>query len=318
MRPFLAPLLVPSTVLLAQTDNRVRRSISVQATGRLALNAELGSIRVQPGTATAVNFEVEFRGNPPSRQDFDKMIKNFTLDVVQTGGDVRVEGRFRGGWVERSLFDAGGWHYCRNGRCLEYTWLRGVEFNVTVPAGFSLEANTTGGSITVGDLKGEVRVRTSGGSLDLGRIDGSVDGHTSGGSITLRGGKGRATVHTSGGSIRIDEVAGDVDAETSGGSISVERSTGRVTAHTSGGGITVREAAGPWDVSTSGGSIEVALPANQGYDIDASTSGGSVSSDLPVLTSGERHRRHLRGPVNGGGTPVRLRTSGGGIRIRRS
>jgi hypothetical protein len=49
--------------------------------------------------------------------------------------------------------------------------------------------------------------------------------------------------------------------------------------------------------------------------IDASASGGSVNSDVPVTIQGKIERDSLRGEMNGGGPLLRLRSSGGGVRI---
>jgi hypothetical protein len=304
MRALSALFVLGALTLAAQTEDRVRRSVPLTGPGRLIVNVEGASIQVQPGSAQAVEVELYFRGSPATRRQLDRFLEDFTFDVSQTGPNVWVTSRNKRGWSGR-LFR------------FDFPW-RSPEFRIEAPRVFNVEANTSGGSITVGEMKGEVRVRTSGGSLSLGRIDGPVDGRTSGGSIALRGATGRATLHTSGGSIRIEQATGDVDAETSGGSIDISGTAGRVTAHTSGGGITAREASGPVDVSTSGGSISVTLAGNRGYDIDARTSGGSVNSDFAALVSGERRPEQLRGPVNGGGALVRLRTSGGGIRIRKA
>src|SRR5262249_51744754 len=150
------------------------------------------------------------------RQEFDRMLKDFTLDVTRPGTDVRVEGRFRTGWRERSFFSAFNFHgWGNNGRCFQDTLLRRLEYRVKGPASFSAEARTNGGSIEIGDLGGTVNAATSGGSLKIGRIKGPVTANTSGGSIALTGSGGRASLHTSGGSIRIVETAGEVDAETS-------------------------------------------------------------------------------------------------------
>ena len=50
-------------------------------------------------------------------------------------------------------------------------------------------------------------------------------------------------------------------------------------------------------------------------DIDASSSGGSVKSELPLTVSGTLSRTQLRGVLNGGGATLKLRSSGGGVRI---
>jgi hypothetical protein len=353
LRLLAAVLACASFLHAVDTEDRVRKSVPVASATRLSLNAEVGSVRVEPGDGKRVQVEVYFHGSPPSRGEFDRMLRDFTLDVAQLGSDIRVTGRFHDGW-KPMLFVlpfapfAGGHPICRNGQCLEYSsWLREVEYRVTVPRKFDADVETSGGPISVSNLKGEVNARTSGGSLNFDEIDGPINGRTSGGSITLAGGKGRAVVHTSGGSIRITEVAGDVDASTSGGGISIERASGRVKAHTSGGSIEVREATGAIDASTSGGgvsasllgqpkedcrlntsggSISVSLGKDIHMDLDASTSGGRVWTDFPVPSTfgsnqgdhGERHHSELRAPLNGGGPLLYLHTSGGGISVRRA
>lgn len=329
-------------------EDHVRKSEPVGSATRLVLNAEVGSIRVQPADGKNVEVEVYFRGVPPSPGEFDRMRRDFTLDVDREGSDIHMNGAFHDGWkpmLSSWAPFAGGHPICRNGRCLEYSsWLREVEYRVTVPHKFDADLATSGGPISVSDLKGHVTARTSGGSLKFDDIDGPVNGHTSGGSITLADGKGSASLHTSGGSIHITEVGGDVDASTSGGGISIERAGGRVKAHTSGGSIEVREATGAIDASTSGGgvtasllgqpkeecrlytsggSISVSLAKDIHVDLDASTSGGSVWTDFPVPSTfgsnqGDRHHRELHAPLNGGGPLLYLHTSGGGISVRRA
>jgi hypothetical protein len=324
------------------TEDLVRKSVPVSSATRLTLNAEFGSIGVQPGTGTSVDVEVYFRGDPYSRGEFDRMLRDFRLDVNRQGSEIRVNGTFVNGWepfLSSGVFDLIlGHQICHNGRCLKYSWLRGVDYRITVPRQFDADVRTSGGSITVGRLQGEVTARTSGGSLNFDRIEGPVNGSTSGGSITLAGAKGRTVVHTSGGSIRMMDVAGDVDASTSGGSISIDRVAGHVILHTSGGRISANEIAGAIDASTSGGSvrasliaqprqecrfsssggsISVSLASDVHLNLDASASGGRVSTDFPVPSTGDRHRRELRAPLNGGGPLLYAHTSGGGIRIIR-
>jgi len=336
----LAIALAGSIGLFADTEDQVRRSIPVNSSNRVVLHADWGAIKVQPGVARLAEVEVSFRGNPRSRAEFDRMLRDFSLDVTQVGSDIRVSGRFKDGWRSAPL---GGWFWewfnhaqCRENKCLAYEWLRQVEYRVSLPRELSVDLTTSGGSIAVGDLMGEVAARTSGGGLSFGRIGGTVTGNTSGGSISLAGSRGKAVLRTSGGGISVEDAAGAVEASTSGGSIQVNRASGRVSAHTSGGSVTIRETTGAVDastsggsvsaflstqpnelcrLSTSGGSINVELARNLRFDVDASTSGGSVSSDFAVPTSGDRH--NLRAAINGGGPLLHLRTSGGGIRIQK-
>jgi|SRR5581483_4748428 len=333
----LALALSGAPALLADTEDSVRRSVPIEGSSHFVLSAEFGAIRIQPGATGFAEVEIRFRGKPHSRAEFDRMLRDFALDVTPEGSRTRVEGRFKNGWRPASSLLSGR-NWCHDDRCLEYTWLRHIEYRVSLPRQMSVDLSTSGGSIQVGDLTGAVAARTSGGSLSFGRIDGAVNGSTSGGSITLAASKGKAVLHTSGGTIRIEESAGEVDAETSGGSIHVNRAGGRVRARTSGGGISIRDCTGAIDastsggnvtasllaqpaeesrLSTSGGSIRVDLASNARVEVEASTSGGSVSTDFPV-SSRSRDRSSLRAAINGGGPLLQLRTSGGGIQIRRA
>ncbi len=326
MLRLLAAALVCAALLKAvdSDEDHVRKSMPVTSATRLVLNADAGGVHVQPGASKNVEVDVLFRGDG-SRAEFDRMLHDFTLDLVQEGADVRVTGEFHRGWVSMwsswpSFF--GGHVICHSGRCLEYaSWLREIEYRVTVPEKFGADIETAGGPIEVRDLGGELNARTSGGG------------------ITLEGGKARAAVHTSGGPIRIQQSAGDVDASTSGGPISIEGNLGRVRARTSGGPILIRDADGAVDASTSGGpvtasltgqpkedcrlttsggGITVTLATNIHMDLDATTSGGTVWTDYPIGFSQGRHLSELRGPLNGGGPLLYLHTSGGGIVVRRA
>ena len=103
-------------------------------------------------------------------------------------------------------------------------------------------------------------------------------------------------------------------------------------ARSSGGPVTVRFAAGNnrgGVLSSSGGGLRAELDPSVALTIDASTSGGNVESELPMTTRGAAQRddadwpskpfrkptTSLRGDLNGGGALLRLRTSGGGVRI---
>jgi hypothetical protein len=339
----LAGALACATLLLAvDPQEHIRKSMPAASANRLDLKADFGTIRVQPGADDSVDVDVSFRGSAPSQRELDRMRRDFTLDVVQNGSDIRVTGAFHDGWKPMLSFFPffGGHSMCRNWVCLEYgSWLREIEYRVTIPQKFNADVDSSGGPIYVSGLQGGVNAHTSGGSLSFENIDGAINGNTSGGSITLAGGTGRAVVHTSGGPIHIAESAGDVDASTSGGPISIDRSSGRVKAHTSGGRIDIHEAKGPIDASTagggvtasllgqpkeecrfytSGGSIDVSLGREIHVDLDASTSGGTVWTDFPIASGRDRHDRELRTPLNGGGPRLYLHTSGGAINVRRT
>ena len=146
----------------------------------------------------------------------------------------------------------------------------------------------------------------------------SVDLDTSGGSIEIENLQGKIDAHTSGGSISIEDIEGEVDIKTSGGSLNIENITGAIDAHTSGGSIKVKLPNGPTadsKIKTSGGSITAYLAKDVAVDLFAKTSGGRVSSEFAV--NGKNKKTVIDGTINGGGVElVLLKTSGGSVRIK--
>lgn len=127
-------------------------------------------------------------------------------------------------------------------------------------------------------------------------------------------------VSNTNGGIVLSDVTGTHELDTTNGKIEVSRCAGSLDASTTNGSIhaeLLRVNKGqPMRFETTNGRIEVAVPANAAADIDASTTNGSISSDLPVATT-RTSSNSLRGTINGGGTSMRLRTTNGGIIIRK-
>jgi DUF4097 and DUF4098 domain-containing protein YvlB len=191
-----------------------------------------------------------------------------------------------------------------------------VHFTIDVPRDYSIELRTSGGYLDVRKVNGPVRGSTSGGGIVVQDVTGSVKMHTSGGSIDAERLNGTTELGTSGGSISVADARGDLDAHTSGGGIRLKNIDGSVKADTSGGSVhaEMRSNRGI-SLSTSGGTISLLLPENVGASIDASTSGGRVSSELPFSGTESADHTHLRGAINGGGEQVLLHTAGGSIRL---
>ena len=106
-------------------------------------------------------------------------------------------------------------------------------------------------------------------------------------------------------------------AETSGGSIEVREVHGPIRASTSGGSVRAYLAEQPTadcSLSTSGGTVTVHVDDSLALDIDANASGGSVRTDLRVDAS-VNTKTKLKGALNGGGPTLKLRSSGGGVRV---
>jgi len=311
----LAALALAALTAHADSNKNVSRTFDVADGGTIHLDADAGDVHVTSGGSGHVRVEVAER----------RKADGFELSFDQKGSDVYVHAR-----------DTEHEH----GRFWSFHWSDSdwVTFTIHVPARYNLDVHTSGGTINSGDVGGNADLHTSGGDIHLGRVSGNVLARSSGGDIRIEGATGRVDAHTSGGDVEIRDAASSVEAKSSGGSIEIRRAGGSVIAHTSGGGIRIEDAVDAVDATTSGGSVTarfsrqpradsrlstsgggvtVELAPSIGVELDAHASGGGVHSDMPMTIQGTHDDDSLKGKINGGGPRLILRSSGGGITVRR-
>ncbi|HEX6203858.1 MAG TPA: DUF4097 family beta strand repeat-containing protein [Thermoanaerobaculia bacterium] len=131
----------------------------------------------------------------------------------------------------------------------------------------------------------------------------------------------RLVAETVNGAVTLDGVDGDFVASTTNGAIKVDDARGRVDASTTNGSISVDMAEvapdADLDFSTTNGAVTVSLPEDVRTDLRLRTTNGGIKVDLPVEVT-TQSRRRLDGSINGGGGSLRVETTNGSIRIRRS
>jgi TonB family protein len=178
------------------------------------------------------------------------------------------------------------------------------------------DLQTDGGNITVGQAGSLVSVRTGGGQIDFGEVRGSVRAQTGGGGIRIMYVSGPMEVESSAGSICLTRVAGTVRAATAGGTITAWINP---DAPSSGGTVHLP---GLSQLTSGNGDIVVFLPRNLAADIDAVVESGGerrIEAD-PALALQIQSRGngpvHVMGALNGGGPPLKLRTTAGKIRLQ--
>jgi hypothetical protein len=245
-------ILFYSTSLFADTFTE---TFDVDLGGQLTVKTDVGSIKIETHNEATIELRVKIEN-----QEGDK----FSYRHELSNGDLTIIGE-----IEKKR------QSIQNLRNLK------VEFNFLIPKNYDVKLNTTGGSLSIEDLTGELSARTSGGSIKVGNIAGDVK------------------LHTSGGSINTDTITGNLDAHTSGGSIKVTID---------------KQLTEDAKLTTSGGSITAYLIPDIKVDIEASTSGGRVKSDFEI--NGKVKKMSLRGSINGGGHKLILKTSGGSIKIK--
>ncbi|WKN30598.1 DUF4097 family beta strand repeat-containing protein [Porifericola rhodea] len=280
-------------------DPYIIKNYTVKTPAKLNVRTSGGSITVSGHSGNEVEVRMYVKQNGASswfgsdEDDIEEALENYDISIRKEGNTIYAEAEKRSRSWNNSL---------------------SISFEVDVPYAMSANLNTSGGSINMNRLEGEHQVKTSGGSLSFDRITGFTEASTSGGSINIDKYEGVLNGRTSGGSIRAYNSRGDLKLHTSGGSIFLEDVSGGIDAHTSGGSIKayVNDLGDYLTLKTSGGSINAVIPEGAGVDLDLS--GNRVNTKLNNFT-GEAEKNSIEGRMNGGGVPVTMKTSGGSVNL---
>ena len=237
----------------------------------LHLKTDLGSVRIVPldaGAAPEVRYTVHVETDAPPRFAAHLLAK-YSLTAKATSSGVEIIGELPP-QPKHGLANAQFW----------------VQFEVNVPASYSLDVSTGIGDIQTQDIGGGANLVTQAGNIRTGRI----------GMLELRHtpvGRPLARLFTEGGHIQVQDVAGDLDAFTAGGHIVAGNISGDATLRSGGGHIRAGQIGGRAQLETDGGNIT--LKQADGF-VAVRTGGGEIDF----------------GEVRGS---VRAETGGGGIRI---
>ena len=129
---------------------------------------------------------------------------------------------------------------------------------------------------------------------------------------------------THNGGIKISGVDGSIEFEATNGGIHLSEVAGSVKGRTTNGGVRITLAGSGWkgsglDVETTNGGVHLTLPETYAARIETGTVNGGFRSNIPALNveKTERHQRKTRitADLNGGGAPIRIVTTNGGVHI---
>jgi DUF4097 and DUF4098 domain-containing protein YvlB len=272
-------LLLLSTTDLAvaaEYEANLDRSFSISGPAKLNIDADRGSITVKTDSTDKVQVLVFRKIKGGSQEKADEHFKNHEVTFSQDGNNISIVAKNKK--IQRSFTfaDAG----------LE------VRYEIIAPRKLDVDLKTSGGNIVVGDVDGQVLARTSSGEIKLSHVSGTVNAADSGGNISIEEVGGTLVTKTSSGSITVGKARAKAEAANSGGDIRIVEAGGDVVASTSSGSIKLSNVKGNVEVKDSGGDINI---DSANGNVTASTSSGSI---------------HLG---SAGGEHVTLRDSGGNI-----
>ncbi|MEY3774442.1 MAG: hypothetical protein RLZZ129_1222 [Verrucomicrobiota bacterium] len=279
-------------VAQAKIERLVEKSFAVQPGSHLRVSTEGGHITLKPGADGTVSITARQKVRANTEARADELLKDLELTLEQSGDGITAAAKY--------LARKSGWG--SGGRLVQ------VDFEITVPAALNAELRTSGGHIKVGDLQGNLTARTSGGQIQLGHIRGEVKAGTSGGSVTLAQASGPVELRTSDGSITVGnlrgrmqararqgtiffrQIDGSVDARTEKGDVVVSRCTGAVTLRTVQGSIRIGTIGGRASLETVDGDIEFQAAH---APVVAVTRSGDITAGFAAVAGGSQVRTAL-------------------------
>ncbi len=209
-----------------------------------------------------------------------------------------------------------------------------VAYDVTVPRGTVVRANSDSGETTIAGISGHVSVRTQSAAISLRDLSGDTDVTTQSGAVSADSVAGNLNISTQssrvsarnlGGGLRVRTQSGAVDATFSGsGNVDIGTASGAIELIGVNGGLTATSNSGririsgsptaTWQVTSGSGSFDLDFDSNAKLTLDARSGSGSVRVDGSSL-QGSTAKGSASGMVGGGGPLVRASTRSGSIRI---
>ncbi len=260
-------------------ERRESGSLPLGGGAALALRIPAGRLRVEAVEgATEVAYEIEIHAEGDDAAAVQAGLDRVVVRAVSGGGgksEVSVESGAAARDVEIE-----------------------VSLSARVPLACELTLVAAAGVIAIDRLHGNLRVQSQSGSVDLGEIDGEID-------IILHSGKLRIGKVT--GPARIDAKSGQVSVDDAGDAVDIRQMAGQVAVNLT---ASPRRAS---RVEALAGEVRLTLAAGVGVDLDAEAKTGRVRVEKSFPDAGSL--RSYRGPLQGGGMPLVVRSAAGSIAV---
>ena len=185
-----------------------------------------------------------------------------------------------------------------------------VDYDVTVPAGISVNVTTTSAPITANSLSGDIGLSSETGQIT---ITNAAKSHL------------RVRSMTAPVSLK-DVILSHVDIQSAGGAVQLTNVTGqRISVGTTSGDITYHgdcSGGGDYLLSTHSGAIDMTLPPTASVDLTARSTSGTVENAFPLQekthnTFVPQQGRSFAGTSNSGSSSVELQSFSGKIRVKK-
>jgi hypothetical protein len=210
-------------------------------------------------------------------------------------------------------------------RAVRWTWQNwspaSLAIEIGVPRSCQLDLRTDEGGVTVGAIKGKVGARTAAGAIFIGEIEGEITATNTRGDISITACSGPLKLLAKNGNVLVGRSGGRAELSAVDGVIEVQAARGPVIAHGNRTDIKVsfvHPLTESSDLNADGGDVTVGFDPRSAATLNARASKfGSVRvRDLDIsAVKGKPGDSALTGTLNGGGPFIKIRASGGQVRL---
>jgi DUF4097 and DUF4098 domain-containing protein YvlB len=163
-----------------------------------------------------------------------------------------------------------------------------VNYTLNAPKGVRIEGQTSGGSIKLIEVVGDVDVKSSAGGITAQKMGGALK------------------LDSSAGSVRVEGASGPLDLSSSAGGVTVIGATSEtVKADSSAGSVNITFVRAPMtvDAESSAGGVKIVVPEDsEAYRVDASTSAGDSTIEIKTDPKSKR--------------AIKVRSSAGNVSVK--
>jgi len=200
-----------------------------------------------------------------------------------------------------------------------------AELDITVPIGTRVQIDGFSAPYTVKGVKGEVKLETMSGNVEVADAVGRTMIETVSGNILANNIDGDLRAESVSGRLDITNVSGDIESESISGHIWISEARSKsVKAETVSSSVAYTgniDPSGMYEFKSNSGRITLGVPADVGATVSLETFNGNVDSDFPVTmgtgTNRIGHDSKFEFRIGNGRAHITLETFSGNIRIQR-
>jgi len=292
----------------------------------------VGTVSVSPGRGDAVTVAVTPRGSDAGKLTFGEgtVRGRNALRVIYPSDHIIYEGMGRGSSTELSVRDDGTFggdeesrRHNRGGRVRITGSGSGLEASadivISVPEGKSVNVYLGVGDITASNVKGDLRLDTSSGRVEVTGSKGDLGIDTGSGDVKVTGASGGAiSIDTGSGEVNgTDITATSLDVDTGSGDVELRDVLAEdVTIDTGSGSVSLalKAAVDRLKVDTGSGNVTIAVPGTLSAQVAIETGSGDISTDFPIQvrkTGGDE----LVGTIGSGTGRIDIDTGSGDVKL---